>query len=120
VISYAIGTKLALIIWYSETLLKKEKSMMFGRKEKKLLNRLEDEIPSFLLNSSKKPSRTVMLGLGVASFLGSAMLDRVAKRSLWGPVIGVWGPLFLVAGLYSRMRKLEKEVDQSRSRNSLH
>jgi hypothetical protein len=89
--------------------------MIFSRKNKKLVHRLEKEIPEFIANPIKKPSNTTLIGLGVVSFVSSALLDRILKRSIWGPVLGVWGPLFIVLGLYSKVTRLENELAEAKS-----
>jgi uncharacterized protein YbaR (Trm112 family) len=96
---------------------KKEEGMMFSHKNKNLLHKIEEEIPELLMNPIKRPSNSMLLGLGVASFVSSALLDRFIKRKIWGSVIGVWGPLFLIAGLYSRMTKLEKELTHAKPKS---
>jgi len=69
---------------------------------------------------TKKIPNLLFLGLGLASLVGQAAVQRYIKKRFLSPILGVWGPVFLIFGLYNKMVKIEEELLPSKRKRSLH
>jgi hypothetical protein len=85
----------------------------------KHINQIEDDYPDLLAVAFRRPSKSSLVGLGIAGLVGSAVLDRVIRRKIWGPAVSIWGPLFIAIGLYRKVTRLERELVKVKS-GSLH
>ncbi|MCC2678590.1 MAG: hypothetical protein K0R29_1166 [Pseudobdellovibrio sp.] len=98
--------------------------MRTGQKNKntgRLSRRFKSEIPNEAIeDQTKKIPNLLFLGLGLASLVGQAAVQRYIKKRFLSPILGVWGPVFLIFGLYNKMVKIEEELLPSRRRRSLH
>lgn len=87
----------------------------------RLSRRFKSEIPNEAIeDQTKKLPNLLFLGLGLASLVGQAAAQRYFKKRFLGPILGVWGPVFLILGLYNKMVKIEEELLPSERRRSLH
>ncbi len=98
--------------------------MPTSQKNKKLSSRYKSEFPNEVIEKqTKKIPNLLFLGLGLASLVGQAAVQRYIKKRFLAPVLGVWGPVFLIFGLYNKMVKLEGELIPDRTkkrRASMH
>lgn len=85
--------------------------MDISHKDKKLSHQYKSELPNELIEEqTKKIPNLFFLGLGLASLVGSVMLERYVQKKVWGPTVGIWGSAFLILGLYNKVVKLEEEL----------
>lgn len=87
----------------------------------KISGRSRSEIPNDAIEEqTKKIPNLLFLGLGVASLVGQFAARRYLKKRFLSPILGVWGPVFLILGLYNKMVKFEDKLLPSSVRHTLH
>lgn len=68
---------------------------------------------------NKKPN-LLFLGLGLAGLVGQYAVNRYVKKRIISPAFGVWGPVFLLLGLYNKMAKLKGQAQPLAQQHTLH